>query len=93
MQYSCIISHLLSSPERGFRDIQIVIIANFVVVSNVGIKEGRLYFAWMSQLNQQTFFYEPRTTDQQVQSDNVIYSIAGLFGISLEWIQFGECAD
>ena len=38
MQYSCIISHLLSPLQRMFRDIQIVIITNFVVVSNVGIK-------------------------------------------------------
>ena len=38
MQYSCIISHKLSPLERRFRDIQIVIITNFVVVSSVGIK-------------------------------------------------------
>ena len=38
MKYSCIISHLLSSLERRFRDILIVIITNFVVVSSVGIK-------------------------------------------------------
>ena len=38
MQYSCINSHKLSSLERRFRDIQIVIITNFVVVSSVGIK-------------------------------------------------------
>ena len=38
MRYSCIISHLLSPPERSVRDIQIVIVTNFVVVSSVGIK-------------------------------------------------------
>ena len=38
MQYSCIISHLLSPTERRFRDIQIVVITNFIVVSSVDIK-------------------------------------------------------
>ena len=38
MQYSCIISEKLSPLERRFYDIQIVIITNFAVVSNVGIK-------------------------------------------------------
>ena len=38
MQYSSIISHLLSPLERRFRDIQIVIITKFVVVWRVGIK-------------------------------------------------------
>ena len=38
MQYSCIISHLLSPLERRFRDFQIVIITNFIVVSSLGIK-------------------------------------------------------
>ena len=38
MQCSCIISHQLSLSERRFCDIQIVIIANVVVVSSVGIK-------------------------------------------------------
>ena len=38
MQYSCIISHQQSPPERRFRDIEIVITTNFVVVWSVGIK-------------------------------------------------------
>ena len=38
MQYHCIISHWLSLLKRRFRDIQIVIVTNFVVVSSVGIK-------------------------------------------------------
>ena len=38
MQYSCLISHLLSPLERRFHDIIIVIITNVVVVSSVGIK-------------------------------------------------------
>ena len=38
MQCSCIISHSLPSLERRFRDIQIVIITNFVFVSSVGTK-------------------------------------------------------
>ena len=38
MQYSCIISQKLSPLEQRFHDIQIVIITNFVIVSNVGIK-------------------------------------------------------
>ena len=38
MQCSCIISHKVPPLERRFRDIQIVIITNFVVVSSVGIK-------------------------------------------------------
>ena len=37
MQYSCITSQL-SPPERRFRDIQIVIITNFVIVASVFIK-------------------------------------------------------
>ena len=52
MQYSCIISHLLSSPEGGFCDIQIVIITNFVVLSNVGIK--RVDYIWIPKTNLQT---------------------------------------
>ena len=38
MQYSCIISHQSSPLERRVRDILIVIVMNFVVVSSVGIK-------------------------------------------------------
>ena len=38
MQCSGIISDYLSTPERRFRYIQIVIISNFLVVLNVGIK-------------------------------------------------------
>ena len=38
MQYSCIISRKLPPIERRFRDIQIVITTNFVVVSSIGIK-------------------------------------------------------
>ena len=38
MQCFCIISHQSSSLERMFRDIQIVIITKFVVVSSVDIK-------------------------------------------------------
>ena len=38
MQHSSIISHQLSPPERRFRDIQIIIITNFVLLSSVGIK-------------------------------------------------------
>ena len=38
MQYSGKVSHQLSPIERRFRDIQIVIITNFVIVSSVGIK-------------------------------------------------------
>ena len=38
MQCSCIIYLTLSPLERRFRDIQIVIITTFVVVSDVSIK-------------------------------------------------------
>ena len=38
MQYSGIISQKLSPLARRFHDIQIAILTNFVVVSNVGIK-------------------------------------------------------
>ena len=37
IQYSCIISHQLSSLERRVLDSQIVNVTNFVVVSSVGI--------------------------------------------------------
>ena len=37
MQYSCI-SHQLSTLKGRCHDIQIIIIANFVIVSNGGIK-------------------------------------------------------
>ena len=39
MQYSCIISHYLSPLKRRFRDIQIVILTNFVIVLSIGIKK------------------------------------------------------
>ena len=38
MQYSCLNSYQLSPLERRVRDIQIVIVMNFVVVLSVGIK-------------------------------------------------------
>ena len=37
MQYSYIISHELSPLKRRFRDIQIVIITNSVVLTSVGV--------------------------------------------------------
>ena len=46
MQYSCIISHKLSLLERRFRNIQIVIKTNFVVVASVGIKRMDLFSEW-----------------------------------------------
>ena len=43
MQYSCIISHLLSPFQQRFHDIQIVVIMNFVIVIKCRYKEGWLY--------------------------------------------------
>ena len=37
MQYSCLISHSLSPLKRRFRDIQIVIITNVVVLTSAGV--------------------------------------------------------
>ena len=73
MQYSCIVFHYLSSLEQRFRDIQIVIITNFVVVSNVAIKRAdsivkilsRNYRNWYNQFYPKcldTSFYHNRPT-------------------------------
>ena len=47
--YSCIICDRLLPLKRRFRDSQIVIITNFVVVSNVGIK--RIVCITVSRIN------------------------------------------
>ena len=47
MQYSCILSHLLSPLERRFRDIHIVIIRNSVIVSSVGISRGLTVYCFV----------------------------------------------
>ena len=48
MQYSCIISHLLSPFARRFRDIQIVIITNYVVVSGIDIMRVDCMFSYVT---------------------------------------------
>ena len=47
MQYSCIISRWLSALERMFRESQIIIITNFVVVSSVGIKRVDIIYLFI----------------------------------------------